>query len=488
MITSSKRGGVFPKDVRHLLLFSLCSAAAFIVFGSCVSNTAPAPVEQVPLPEAVPAAVLPELSETQLLLTRAAELMGRRDFPGALALFDRLPADDAEKPEIQILRASALNAAGRPAEARVIAAAISASEPANTDALLVLADAAAIEGKDRERRTFLEQILKADPKNLRALTDMGNIALRSQSLRTAAGYFYQALAADPGYGEALIGRAIVYRYSREPKQAEQLFIRAAGLYPQWASPLHERARLYKGAGFNAEALEDLNAAKRLEPDNYWILVDRGITLVEMNRKSEALEEFSRAVVLDPGNFYAYVYSAGIKDEAGDIDGAERDYAALVKLKPEYYFGFEGLGMIKMRNQRWAEARDAFLEAYNQAPKEYTYALLAAVSWIKAGRPSDPKQFLAQVLRTAPRDSTEYTILRLYHDMSGDLDAVVKTEREQNLDTRAKMLFYLAFYYDIKGNKNLADKYFLQVQDLGRIAIPEWRLNKSIIEERGIKAF
>jgi hypothetical protein len=51
-----------------------------------------------------------------------------------------------------------------------------------------------------------------------------------------------------------------------------------------------------------------------------------------------------------------------------------------------------------------------------------------------------------------------------------------------------MLFYLAQYYDIKGNKNLADKYFLQVQELDQPATPEWRLNEWILEERGSKPF
>jgi tetratricopeptide (TPR) repeat protein len=341
-------------------------------------------------------------TETQSLLTQVAELLARRDYPGALALFDKISGEDAQKTEIRLMRASALNSAGRPAQARAVAEGVAAQEPNNTGALLILADAAALEGKDRERRTLLERIIKLDPQNTRALTDLGNIALGAQSLGTAARYFDQALNADNTYAEALVGRGIVYRYNREPRKAEQLFNRAAGLYPQWASPLHERARLYKGAGFNEDALRDLDAAKRLEPDNYWIAVDRGAALVEMSRKSEALEEFRRAIAIAPDNFFAYVYSAGIKEESGDYAGAEQDYLILAKLRPDYYFAFESLGMIRMRNRRWAEARDAFLDAYKQAPKEYAYALLAAINWMRAGKLTDPKQFLAQVLRTAPR--------------------------------------------------------------------------------------
>jgi tetratricopeptide (TPR) repeat protein len=486
----------------------LCLVSALLILTSCASSGGGlAPESGVP-PESVtpekPAADTsappPERPEpqapgthspagdTQSILTAVAECLARRDFPAALALFDQINPEDAAKTEIQLLRASTLNSAGRPADARSAAEGIISREPDNTGALLILADSAALENKDRERRAFLERIIKIDPQNTRALTDLGNIALRAESLGSAARYFDQALSADSNYGEAVVGRALVYRYNREPKRAEQLFNRAVSLYPQWASPLHERARLYKGAGFTQEALEDLDAAKRLEPDNYWIRVDRGTVLVELNRKQEALDEFREVIAEDPDNFLAHVYSAGIKDELGDYEGAERDYTTLIKIRPEYYFAFEGLGMIKMRKHQWAEARDAFLSAYRQAPKEYSFALLAAVNWMRAGRPSDPKQFLAQVLRTVPRESLEYTILRLFHDMNGDMDAAIKVDNEKNLDTKARMIFYLANYYDIRGNKNLADKYFLQVQELNRVATPEWRINEWFLEERGLKIF
>jgi tetratricopeptide (TPR) repeat protein len=208
--------------------------------------------------------------------------------------------------------------------------------------------------------------------------------------------------------------------------------------------------------------------------------------MEMGRKNEALEEISSAIALEPNNFLAYVYSAGLRDEAGDFTGAERDYAALARLRPDYYFAFEGLGMLKMKNHQWAQARDAFLDAYKQAPREYNYALLAAVNWMKAGRQADPKQFLAQVLRTAPRDSIEHAMLRLYHDLAGDGNVATRVENEVNLDKKSQMLFYLACYYDIRGNKNLADRYFLMVQDLNRVGTIEWRLNNWIVEERGLK--
>jgi len=88
-----------------------------------------------------------------------------------------------------------------------------------------------------------------------------------------------------------------------------------------------------------------------------------------------------------------------------------------------------------------------------------------------------------VLKAVPRENIEWYLLRLYYDQAGDTDLAVRIDREKNADTRARMLYYLAQYYDIRGNKNLADKYFLQVRDLNRQGIVEWRLNEWILEKR-----
>jgi tetratricopeptide (TPR) repeat protein len=464
--------------------------ALFSGFSSCASaknKAAERPSEQTGSPPETPPPVS-ELKDTQAILTRIADLLGQGDYDGALELFDRIDPEEGETPAIQLLKASVLNSAGKSGDARVIVEAILSREPDNTEALFVLSVVEAASGKVREQRAVLERIVKIDEKNTEALVSLGNMARGAQSLRTAASWYDKALQTDPENGEALVGRAIVYRYEKDPKKAEQLLNRAVRLHPQWAAPRPERARLYRGAGYPQDALTDLDAAKRLAPDDYWIAVDRGSALIDLNRKPEALEEFTRAISMDPDVFIAYVYSAGIKDESGDYDGAERDYTVLAKLKPEYYFAFEGLGIIRMRKHQWAEARDAFLEAYRQAPAEPGYALLAAMNWMRAGRINDPRQFLEQALRRVERESLEWYMLRLYHDLAGDNDTAIRIDREKNLDHKARMLYYLANYYDIRGNKILADKYFMQVQELDRRAIPEWRLNEWIIEERNLKAF
>ena len=433
-------------------------------------------------------------SNIEAIMTEITQHLARRDYISVLSLFDAM---EAESPEISILRASILNAAGRPAEARAIANAIIAADSSNTDALMILADAAALENKDRDRRTYLERVISINPNHTRALNDMANINLGNQNLLIAANYFDRALSSDPDNGDALLGRAMVYRYSREPANAERLLNRAVNLYPAWAGPFQERARLYRSYGFYNDALEDFGTALAIEPENYWVLVDYGQTLMEMSRPEEALSLLERAIIISPNDFLAYAYSSAIRDEMGDYAGAERDYLTLARLKPDYYFAYEAVGIIRMRNRQWAGARDAFLEAYKYAPREYnrdlklvgdemySYAILAALNWMRAGRQTDPKTFLAQVLRTAPLNTVDYYILRLLHDLSGDDNAVRQVDAERNIYAKARGLYYIASYFDIRGSRTLADRYHLMVQDLDAAGLLEWRLNEIILTERGL---
>jgi tetratricopeptide (TPR) repeat protein len=417
-----------------------------------------------------------------------AASLDNRDYEAALAHFDRLESDVAGSSGMLLLKASVLGSAGRSGEARAMVEQIVSKEPDNTEALYVLSTLESALGKEREQKALLERLIKIEPNHPRGLIALGDLAFQAGSLSTAAGYYDRALAAEPDNGPALVGRAGVYRHQRNPKQAEALLNRAAVLYPQWTRPLTERARLYEGAGFYTDALNDLDRAKRINGNDYWITVDRGIVLVDLDRKEEALGEFNRAIALNPDVFLAYVYSAGIKDEFGDFEGAEQDYTVLARLNPEYYFAFEALGIHKMRKGLWAEARDNFMEAYKQSPDTTSYALLASLCWMRAGRLQDPRAFLAQALRRVQRDSLDYALLRLYQDLSGDGDVAVKLDKETDIMLKAQMLYYLASYYDVRGNTTLANRYYSQVYQMGQQPIIEWRLNEMVMDERNLKGF
>jgi tetratricopeptide (TPR) repeat protein len=444
--------------------------------------------EEIPPPEPVPEEPPVEGPDINAILELVYALLEAGDYGEALAQFDLFRGEDAQNSRILLLKASIFASSGDLSAAKGIADDILSREPENTRALLVLAALEGAQGREREQKAALERIIRVDPKNVEALIGLGNIAIRGQnrSTSTAASFFDRALAQEPENLEALLGRAGVYRYARNPKDAEALLNKGLELYPKAAALWSERARLYREAGFLIQALEDLNTARELDGNDYWIAMDRGMVLLDLNRKQLALEEFIHAQSLNPDHFLSYVYTAGIKDEAGDYAGAEADYQILIKLRPDYYFAQEGLGMLKMRNHQWEEARNAFIQAYNQAPAEWSYALLAMMNWRRMDQPGNIRDFANLALRKLARDSLEYAMLRLYLDMSGDDGVARRVNQEKDPKLKARMLYYLANYYDIKGIGRLADAMFFEILNVEqRTTIPEWRLVQWALEERNL---
>ncbi|MCL2833836.1 MAG: tetratricopeptide repeat protein [Treponema sp.] len=430
---------------------------------------------------------------TPAILEDIANLLSVFNYDDAVALFDTIDPADAASSQIRLLKASVLNSAGKTQEARAIAEDITAKEPDNLDALFVMSAIEGASGRQKEQRAVLEKIISIDSGNIDALTQLGNLNLQTRAISSASDNYDKILEIDPENLDALLGKATIYRLNRDPQNAEAMLNKAVMAHPNEAAPYHERARLYKGAGFAVQALADLDKAKDLDDQDYWIAMDRADTLLFLNRKPQALEEYERAEALNPDDYLAYAYTAGIKDDLGDYDGAEKDYDTLSRLKPDYYFAFEGVGIHKMRRGLWAQARDAFAETYRQAPNDYYYALLAAVCWMRSDTIAAPRQFLNQAMTKVKRDTIEYYMLRLYYDLSGRVyngenDMLARVDRETDNDTKARMLFYLAQYYDIRGNQNLANKFFMQFRDMGRQSLPEWRLNEWICTDRGLIAF
>jgi len=425
------------------------------------------------------------------VLFQVSDLLSDFRYNEAIALFDTIPQDIRDNTSFLLLRASILNSAGRYSEAFSIADAINRAEPGNIEAMFVLSAIEGAQGRADRQQALLEGILRIDPNNVDASIELGKLHLRNRSLRNAATNFHRVFSIYPDNFDALIGLGQYFRLSRDYEEAELFLNRAVELYPQSAEARVERARLYRNGSFLINALDDLDLAAELAPNNYWVAIDRGTLLLEMNRRRQALEEFERAIQINPGESQAYIYTSALKDEFGDFDGAMEDYAIVSVLRPDYFYAFEGLGIHLMRHERWEEARDAFMEAYRRAPDDHFFALLAAISWIRVDR-AGPRQFIAQVNTRVERESLAWFMFRLFYDLTamshaGETDMAARLDRETNPVLKARMLFYMAQYYEIRNAVNLANRYYLMVYEMDtRVrAIPEWRYIEWVLRSRNL---
>ena len=427
------------------------------------------------------------------VLIQVGNLLAELRFDEAIALFDVIPSPERDTSDFRLLRASILSSAGRYEEALAVAEAVSRAEPGNDEAMYVISAIEGAMGRTGQQQSQLEALLRTNPNNIDALIELGKLhpRTRPRSLESAEANFRRAHSIDRTNVEALLGLGQVLRLKGEWSESESFFNEAISLYPEHPDAWAERARLYRNAEFLVNALFDLDMAARLDPRNYWISIERGTLLLEMNRRPQALEEFDRAVSINPEESQAYIYTSALKDELGDLEGAKNDYAMLARLRPDYFYAFEGLGLHMMRTGHWEEARDAFMEAYARAPDDHFYALLASICWMRV-QMAGPRQFLTQVMPRLVLDSPERQMFRLFHDLSamsnpGERDMTIRLDRMPDQILKARLLFYMAQFYEIRGTINLANRYYLMIYEMeDRMrAIPEWRLIEWTLRSRNL---
>ena len=430
-----------------------------------------------------------QFDSLESLLGQIAVHLSTFNFEEAIALFDAIPAPARNNPELRLLEASVLSSAGQYADARRIVETITAAEPNNIDALFILAAIEEASGRRRQQQTALERITAINPDHPQALIALGNIHLQTRSLRPAAASFHRVLQTEPENAAALIGLSRAFRMNREWSQAEVLLNHTVELYPDMLEARTDRARFFWGRNLYDEALVDLNEAKRIAPTDYWVAVDRANLLIDMGLRRQSLDEFLRAIEINPDEFLPHVFAAGLFDEFGYHDDAARHYVILTGLNPDYYFGLEGLGLHQMRVGDWAAAKDTFMEAHRRAPQQHLYALMAAINWMRVEDVTAPRAYLQQILPRITADTLEWHMFRLFIDLTarsfaGESAMISRLDQERNETMRARMLFFMGQYYDVRGNTTLANSKFQMVRESGVRAIPEWRLNEWILADRG----
>ncbi|MDR2480737.1 MAG: tetratricopeptide repeat protein [Spirochaetaceae bacterium] len=475
------------KRLCRILAFGIFALYYLLLSLACTSPP-PAPAAATALkPAPKPAPVSPK---ADVFTERVYAKLAAGDIEGALGLFDALPAEEAQKSNVLLMKAAILFSAQRLKEARdTIAKVLESSADKNDtiEAQFVLSNIEGLEGQPKAQKALLDTILKTDPKFIPALNKLGSLALNNNQYKAAAGYFDSVLKIQPQNMDALVGRAGVYRFERKPKEAVRCLNEAIAAYPEAAEPLAQRGRVYREMGEYNKSLADLDNAKKLDGSDYWIAYDRARTLLALDSKKEALNEFERAEKLNPQIFVSYVYSAGIRDDMEDYKNAMHDYERLVKINPDYYFGFEMLGAHYMREKRYADARDAFKSAYARAPEDYNYALLAVVNGLYAGdKQALYKPYIEEILRKIDKSSPYTYMLRLFYDFSGDSETVRKINSEKNNEVRARNLFYLANYYMSRGLESLAEKVFDEFKELKTKNLLEWRIYEWAVETGTLK--
>lgn len=470
--------------ILHKTGLTILAASAALAFFSCrttdaaqsappaVRTTAGAPAEK-PVEGPAPKQKFSRIEFGEQL----EQLIAGGRIDDALALFDSVPESERGDFRLGMLRLSVLISAGRTDDALVLANELEARQPRNPEILYVQAILAGARNDNPGRISYLNRVFQIEPDHSGAMTALGLDLFGKKDYDQAKTWLVKAVAADPDNADALLALARVYYMTNQLPQAEDTLNLAIDKDPDYSVPRAERARVRSETDNLPGALRDIQDAVERDPKVYGHWIDYGNYLISAAKREEARDAFSKAIALEPGQYLAYIYRAGLNDDLGNTDGAISDYTAICRLFPQYYFAAESLGILLWGKGDYAGSRAAFLSALEYNPKNVSYALMYTLCYYRAGMKAEAKKFMANYITTLDRSTTEYFLCRLFVDLSGDADVLGRVMKEKNANTRNRMLFYLAEYYDLFQSKTVAQKYYLEIVSVTAPTFFEYRLSK-----------
>jgi len=133
-----------------------------------------------------------------------------------------------------------------------------------------------------------------------------------------------------------------------------------------------------------KALAEFQQATSLDPTYAVAFNNLGETQGELRQYNRALEQFNHAVSLDPKLSRAR-YNIGITyGRLGNLKYSEFVFRLLVRDRPEYDLGYDGLAVTLSRSGRPAEAIVMHQKAIALNPKEPSYYYNLALSYLILG--------------------------------------------------------------------------------------------------------
>lgn len=388
------------------------------------------------------------------------------DMNGAIKLYDSIPSDLANEPDLLFLKASLLLSAQRYSEATEITSKYIDSEDKNLkiEALELNAEIYKASNKKLDLTNTLKALLAVDPNNPTANIIYGNQQALARKYKLAANYYKKALIREPSNPEAIFGYGQMCYYTGDLKTSQTMFEKLTVIDPEnphvysFLGKLEaEKENFYQAEKFISKAIE-------LDPTNYEFFIDYGQYSRSRGKFAEAEKYWTKAIELNPDYFLPYTYRAGLYDEQNQIEKALADYHKVVEKNPKYYFAYEEIGILEFHMKNWSEARKYFLKA-NEVNKSAAYQLMVMATWIKENKLFEAKNFAQTCMKTLDRTSIEYLMIRLYHDQgpsNSEYAIAKKLDSESDKNKRGKYKYYFGLYYEMKGSEKVANEYYSQV--------------------------
>jgi tetratricopeptide (TPR) repeat protein len=233
--------------------------------------------------------------------------------------------------------------------------------PLERDAALRLAALELAQGNAEAAAIQLRSVIERFD-SVHARFELARLEARRGDNSQALAYLGEALKIAPNSEDLLSAYARVALAVDAPVTAIETLEALTRMHPSSADYFYLLGVAKFEIAESNGAVEALGRALELEPDNSRALIARGLVFNFLKRYPDSQASLQRSLQLMPGNVDALIALAEAEVGLGDLAAAERSVQRALELAPEAPAALYVVGRIRMEQERYGEARDAFVRS------------------------------------------------------------------------------------------------------------------------------
>ncbi len=342
-----------------------------------------------------------EQRQTETLLVLAYLREG--DFSQAIDLVLDSVSRYPDDPAVFTLAGTVFAASDDLQEAReyfTLARSMQAGFPPATMSLAHLEEKA---GNYEQASLLYEQVVESGTKSVVPMLALARVAEQQGDKQALLGWLERALQAFPA---DLSTRTFLAEYHlREGNLlAAGSFVREAlEMVPDEPSLLALSGRISIAGGKFHKALQPLQALVKARPDSVTARVLLGECYLQLGELDQARGELQSALERDPANVSVMAMFAKLEIKAAAYDKALEYSRKIQAAYPELFLGYELAGDSFMVSERFAEAEDEYLQAWERLPSA-GLVIKRAENADRSGQPDKAAGLLEAWLESRPDDT------------------------------------------------------------------------------------
>jgi Flp pilus assembly protein TadD len=284
----------------------------------------------------------------------------------------------------------------------------SSPAPASDRETLLKHAAEALAAGHREEAARLLQAAAERFHSVRALLELARLQSSAGDARSALASLRKARELAPNAEDVLSAYAQLSLAARTPLPAMLVLEPLTRMCPRVAQYHYLRGVALMQAGDMVAAGVSLQQAEHLEPNRVLTLIALAIALNNQKIFADARGYLLRALELEPDNLEAVAALAEAEEGLGELEPAEKHAGGVLTRAATHVTGNLVMGMVRMKQARYAEARDLLETAVAAEPTSQKAHYQLSLAYARLGDTLESRRHL-ELYQQARKDTEERLI-------------------------------------------------------------------------------